>query len=343
MLTNKQGKPLEILSATISDKVQGNLYIEAFKEIHVRNAIKGLRLIYQREIIRIKKEETVTVFDIDKAAKVNLKRGQWVRVNSGLYSGDYAKVSIIDEAKSGCYIKLIPRLNIESNESKDQTKRQDKAKILRPPQKFFLHSSVEGAQLKYSNHFEKRMHYWNRMYFRRGFLYKYFNFKVLDTENIVPPREILDKFLRPDGDNDSHPSDSEDPDEQIEKWKKMSAENLTLTKGDKIKVISGDLKNLTGYVVSVERQIVTMQPDHKDLPQMLDLDLKMISKHFETGDHVWVINGENQGEKGIITKITHNKCIVFSDIRKKEFITLANNLKLSSQVAESVTANIWNI
>lgn len=282
----KAGKPLEILSATISDKVQGHMYIEAYKEIHVRNAIKGLRLIYQRDIIRIKREETVTVFDIDKASKVNLKRGQWVRINSGLYSGDYAKVNSIDEAKSGCYLKLIPRLNIETNESKPVGPRKDKPQQLKPPQNLFIHNQVEGAQLKYSDYFQKRMYYWNRMNFRKGFLYKYFNMKILDTENIVPPREVLDKFLRRDDDSDSQPSDSEDADVQIEKWKKMSAESLTLTKGDKIKVINGDLKNLTGYVVSVDKQIVTMKPDHKDLPQMLDLDLKMISKHFETGDHV---------------------------------------------------------
>lgn len=103
LVLKRQGKPLNIISATISDKVQGHLYIEAFREVHVRDAIKGLRLIYQREIIRIKKEETAAVFEIDKAAKINLKKGQWVRINTGLYSGDYAKVVISDESRGGCY------------------------------------------------------------------------------------------------------------------------------------------------------------------------------------------------------------------------------------------------
>jgi len=336
----KQGKPLKILSATMSDKVQSHLYVEAFKEAHVREAIQGLRLIYQRDIIRIKKEESTTIFDIDKASKINLKKGQWVKINSGLYAGDFAKVVLVDDVKEGCYLKLIPRLNISADEEKQNARNKDKAQSLRPPQKFFNYREVEKPQLKFASHFNKRMYYWNRMYFRRGFLYKYFNIKTLITEGVVPPREVLNKFLRPEDDDDSQPSDSEDPDEQIEKWKKLAAENISLTKGDKIKVISGDLKNLTGHVVSVENSIVKMQPDHKDIPMMLDMDIKMIAKHFEAGDHICVVEGEYQGEKGIITKINGNKCIIFSDIRKKEFITLSNYLKLSSQVSECVTTNI---
>lgn len=211
---------------------------------------------------------------------------------------------------------------------------------LKPPQRFFNHKDVSGADLKQNTVFNKNMYYWNKQYFRKGFLYKYFNLKILDTENVVPPRSVLEKFLRPEDDDEVLQQSSEDADEEIEKWNKMVAENLSLTKGDKIKVVSGDLKNLTGTVVSVTKQIVKMQPDHKDIPQMLDLDIKMIAKHFEPGDHICVVDGEHEGEKGIITKVITNKCIVFSDIRKREFVTLTNNCKLSSQVAECVTANI---
>lgn len=99
----KEGKPIHILSATVSDKVQSHLYVEAFREAHVREAIKGLMLIYQREVIKIKEEETTSVFDIDKASKVKLKKGQWVKITTGLYSGDFAKVKSVDDTKAGCY------------------------------------------------------------------------------------------------------------------------------------------------------------------------------------------------------------------------------------------------
>lgn len=41
----RKGNPLAILSATCNENVEGYIYIEAFKEIHVREAIKGLSAI----------------------------------------------------------------------------------------------------------------------------------------------------------------------------------------------------------------------------------------------------------------------------------------------------------
>jgi len=230
-------------------------------------------------------------------------------------------------------------------------RRNTKAQPMRPSQKFFNKNEVNGVSEKVSQVFKKRMYYWNKQQFRKGLLYKYFNPNSIDSENIVPPRSIVEKFIRPeedkakknilnDYDYEDVKSSDEDAIEEIENWKKLAAENISLTKGDKVKVASGDLKNLVGTVVSVNNKIVKMQPDHKDIPQMLDLDIKMIAKHFEQGDHVYVVDGEQEGEKGIIIKLSGNKCVIFSDIRKREFVTYSNNCKLSSQVAECVTANI---
>jgi transcription elongation factor SPT5 len=38
----KKGKPLSILSVSAPENVEGYIYVEAFKEIHVKEAIKGL-------------------------------------------------------------------------------------------------------------------------------------------------------------------------------------------------------------------------------------------------------------------------------------------------------------
>lgn len=45
------GKPLSILSVTATENVEGYIYVEAFKEIHVREAIKGLNLIFGKLIL----------------------------------------------------------------------------------------------------------------------------------------------------------------------------------------------------------------------------------------------------------------------------------------------------
>ena len=41
----QKGKHLSILSVTCTDKVEGYIYVEAFKEIHVKEAIKGLSAV----------------------------------------------------------------------------------------------------------------------------------------------------------------------------------------------------------------------------------------------------------------------------------------------------------
>jgi transcription elongation factor SPT5 len=41
-----KGKPLAILSCSASDNVEGYIYVEAFKEPHVKEAIKGLSVIF---------------------------------------------------------------------------------------------------------------------------------------------------------------------------------------------------------------------------------------------------------------------------------------------------------
>ena len=287
LFLKKQGKPLSTISATVSDKVQGHLYIEAFKEVHVRAAIKGLNLIYQRDVIRIKNEETPNVFEIDKASKITMNKGQWVKINSGFYAGDFAKVIGVDDSKAGCYLKCIPRLKIGNTEENMRPidRKKALARPTRAPLKFFKKEEVSGVKEVYSNLYKRTMQYWNKNYYYRGFLYKYFNLKSLDTENVVPPRKILEKFLKPEDRDDAENSD-EDPQDELEKWKKLASESISLTKGDKIKVISGDLKNLTGTVVTINKRVIEMKPDIEDIKDNLDLDIKMISKNFDTGDHV---------------------------------------------------------
>ena len=84
--------PLSILSATCSDVMQDYIYVEAYKEIHVRNAVEGLHMIFPGKITLIPTEEMPQIYKIDKAKPINFKKGQWVRVKSGLYHDDLAMV-----------------------------------------------------------------------------------------------------------------------------------------------------------------------------------------------------------------------------------------------------------
>ena len=53
----RRGKHLSILSVTCTEKVEGFIYVEAFKEIHVKEAIVGLSVILGGKCLLIQKEE----------------------------------------------------------------------------------------------------------------------------------------------------------------------------------------------------------------------------------------------------------------------------------------------
>jgi transcription elongation factor SPT5 len=49
----KKGKPLSILSVSVPENVEGYIYIEAFKEIHVKDAIKNISNILSGKLILV--------------------------------------------------------------------------------------------------------------------------------------------------------------------------------------------------------------------------------------------------------------------------------------------------
>lgn len=61
----KSGQHLSILSVTCTDKVEGFIYVEAFKEIHVKEAITGLSVILGGKCLLVQKEEMPGIYQND--------------------------------------------------------------------------------------------------------------------------------------------------------------------------------------------------------------------------------------------------------------------------------------
>ena len=76
----RQGRPLSILSATSSDSTEGYIFVEAFKEIHVKEACKDLHFIFNQFIL-LPTEQMTSVFQNDKTKNNEVSRMQWVRIN----------------------------------------------------------------------------------------------------------------------------------------------------------------------------------------------------------------------------------------------------------------------
>ena len=82
------------------------------------------------------------------------------------------------------------------------------------------------------------------------------------------------------------------------------------TKGDKIKVIKGDMNGVKGTVISIEEGgSVIFKPIN--IPQTkipsLSVDISILTKYFEPGDLVRVTEGKYKGDTGQVLYIEENK------------------------------------
>lgn len=87
-------QPLQIKSVVAPDHVKGYIYVESYKQTHVKAAIEGignLRMgFWNQQMVPIK--EMTDVLKVVKEV-TNLKPKSWVRLKRGLYKDDIAQVT----------------------------------------------------------------------------------------------------------------------------------------------------------------------------------------------------------------------------------------------------------
>eukprot|EP00341_Mesodinium_pulex_P001277 CAMPEP_0116994904 /NCGR_PEP_ID=MMETSP0467-20121206/68425_1 /TAXON_ID=283647 /ORGANISM="Mesodinium pulex, Strain SPMC105" /LENGTH=105 /DNA_ID=CAMNT_0004693095 /DNA_START=643 /DNA_END=960 /DNA_ORIENTATION=+ len=88
--------------------------------------------------------------NLDKAKLADIKVGQWVRVNRGLYKGDLAQIHSIEEHRTRITIKLIPRLdaNIDIDDEENETKIRKNYSANRPIQRLFNKNDIDQKHLE---------------------------------------------------------------------------------------------------------------------------------------------------------------------------------------------------
>ena len=185
-----------------------------------------------------------------------------------------------------------------------------------------------------------------RQNFRRGFLYKKFSIKQLITDSIAvrPSVDEISAFARiidegrsssglngsssvqtasgAKGGKNSKKNNGDDSSEDEltgEKLKQMSiGKTQDFSKGDKIRVVAGDLTGINAQVVSMEIDTGFLNCTPIGIEGFtgdIKLEVKHVVKYFEPGDYVRVIDGRYAGETGIvISSETNDKDIVFSNI-----------------------------
>jgi len=60
---------------TASDNVEGYIYVEAYKEIHVKEAIKGLSVVLGGKVLLVPQDEMVVVYRNDRLKDTEIRKG----------------------------------------------------------------------------------------------------------------------------------------------------------------------------------------------------------------------------------------------------------------------------
>ncbi|KAG8378154.1 hypothetical protein BUALT_Bualt08G0108500 [Buddleja alternifolia] len=324
-----RGSELQIRSVIALDHLKNYIYIEADKEAHVREAIKGMRNIYPSRIMLVPIKEMTDVLSVESKA-IDISRDTWVRMKIGTYKGDLAKVVDVDNVRQRATVKLIPRIDLQALANKLEGREVPKKKAFTPPARFMnideareLHIRVERRRDQSSGDYFEKI---EGMLFKDGFLYKNVSLKSLSTQNVQPTFDELEKFRPPGQSGDG------DMSSLFANRKKGH-----FMKGDRVIVIKGDIRNLKGWVEKVEEDTVHIKPNDKDLPETLTVSDKELCKYFEPGNHVKVVSGATEGATGMVVSVEGHVVNIVSDTTKEVLRVFADNVVESSEVTSGVT------
>ncbi|CAN6239283.1 unnamed protein product [Urochloa humidicola] len=323
---------IQIKSVVALEHLKNFIYIEAEKEAYVKEACKGLRnIIASAKVTLVPIREMADVLSVESKS-VDLSVDSWVRMKLGLYKGDLAKVVDVDNVRQRVTVKLIPRIDLQALANKLDGNEIEKKSFVTAPRFFSvdeareMHIRVDRRRNRDSGEYFDVV---GSLMFKDGFLYKTFSIKSISTQNVRPSFDELEKFKRP----------GDDLSEDVASLSTLFSDRKKghFMTGDSVIVIKGDLKNLKGSVEKVEDSTVHIQPKLPGLPRTLAFSEKDICKYFDTGDHVKVVSGVQEGATGMVVKVDGHVLIILSDTTKEHIRVFADHVVESSEVTTGIT------
>eukprot|EP00359_Climacostomum_virens_P007867 CAMPEP_0204910074 /NCGR_PEP_ID=MMETSP1397-20131031/8659_1 /ASSEMBLY_ACC=CAM_ASM_000891 /TAXON_ID=49980 /ORGANISM="Climacostomum Climacostomum virens, Strain Stock W-24" /LENGTH=697 /DNA_ID=CAMNT_0052080101 /DNA_START=14 /DNA_END=2104 /DNA_ORIENTATION=- len=286
---NRSKQNLEIFSVYTSDHVKEAVYIEAYKKVHVLNAVKGLSMLYINSVNLVPLSEMSEIFNMDKVDKLPVKEGSYVRVKFGLYKGDLAQVVYVDKQSRDVTVKLVPRLDSSGS------------KKVKPIPRLFNPNDYSGVDIKRDPLTGDMYHWYRGSSYKDGFLYKSLKVKSLIVDGVIPTLAETKDFS-------AKAEEEENP-----LAKTVIVRKAHFIAGDKVKVVNGDLKNLVATVFSVNDNELTLVPNIIELEQTsITVKQTDVIKYFEIGDSVKVIGGRSVGMSGLVVSTTAKSAEVMS-------------------------------
>lgn len=317
--------PLQIKSVIALDAVKGYVYVEAYKQTHVKQAIDGINNLR----LGLHKQTMVPISEMPDVLRVvkeqpKIKRDQFVRVKRTLYKGDLAQVDYIDTAANQVCLRLKPRIDytkmrgaLKTVGEKDTARR---SKFKRPPAKLFDADAIRaiGGEVSSDGDFQN----FEGLRYRRGLLYKLFPMDAIIVDGVKPTLHELESTEEQGLDNAEL---------------QLGAEKETkFAPGDKVEVSEGELIHLQGKVIAIDGSRITMLPNHPELKDPLEFPAQELTKCFHEGDHVKVIDGRYEGDTGTIVSTDEKNAILLSDLSMDEIKVLIRDLQLCPDRATGV-------
>ena len=257
-----------------------------------------------------------------KAKEIELKKDSWVRVKRGKYAGDLARVIEVAESGENAVIKLIPR--IEYTKTNDKRKKSD----IRVPQKLF---SVSDFSKKDVQMMVGGCMYQGEFFDSEGYLEKSVKVTSLETSKVNPSLEEITRFSG---------GAISDRTEELSQLATLNLASQEFANSEKVIVLTGEMKGVTGVVYSIERNIVTITPDPIfGLKNKVEFPAEHLAKRFVKGDHVRVVNGIHKGETGTVLKSVDNVITVLSDTSYKTMQVFSKDIRSASAVSAMPQSN----
>jgi transcription elongation factor SPT5 len=327
--------PVPIVSAFEREAMQGYIYVEAYRQNDVLDALNGISNVYPRgPKILVPIKEMPDLLNVVKSQEI--VPGTWVRFKRGKYQGDLAQVENVLSNGLEVRIRMVPRLDYGVNQDKNEepslppgVKRKrnnngfNKSNTVagRPPQRLFSeidatkHNPKLLAKGTISNAGRKNFTYQGEEY-EDGYLVKDVRLTVITTENVNPTLEEVAKFA-------STVDEGAETLDLNALAQSLRSSVSTYQVGDTVEVYDGEQQGVIGKAVSVHGNVVTMDVLEGDLKgKRLDVPFKGLRKRFREGDHVKVTGGKYRDEIGTVVRIAEDKVTLVTGEENIEEITV---------------------
>lgn len=320
-------RPLDILTVFQRDAFKGYIYVEAKRPEAIERALAGMVNIYAKQRLLVPVREYPDLLKQVKSSDVEIVPGIYVRISRGKYKGDLAIVDNLSENGLDVRCKLVPRLDYGKNDDFDKDGKRIKSKIRPIPR----HFNEQEARMYDAESLQpgrgSRSYIYKGDEYVEGFLFKDFKLQFIQTKDVHPRLEELDRFQTG---NDEDGLDLASIAASLKNKNSEGGQSSAFQPGDKVEIRRGEQAKTIGKVTSASLNevviLVTDSGDAKFVNQSLTVPANDLRKVFAPGDHVRIIEGKHTDETGLVIKIDNDSVVLLSDQTSEDVRVFANFL-----------------